>query len=132
MAFGYEMTPDYHERTRLHAFANTAGQLAWLGVPWFYALMSSDLFRDQVHGARVLAVGVGLIVAIFGLVPAIFCKESQKLQPKEKSQEGIKANTTNFLKGMGSPLNANPLSNYAALHFSYSMGSSWGCPFRSM
>ena len=56
--------------------------------------MSSDLFRDQVHGARVLAVGVGLIVAFFGMVPAIFCKESQKLQPKEKSQEGIKANTT--------------------------------------
>lgn len=41
VAFGYEMTPDYHERTRLHAFANTVGQIAWLGVPWFYALMSS-------------------------------------------------------------------------------------------
>ena len=25
VAFGYEMTPDYHERTRLHAFANTVG-----------------------------------------------------------------------------------------------------------
>ena len=48
------MTPDYHERTRLHAFANTVGQLAWLGVPWFYALMASDLFQDTVHGARVL------------------------------------------------------------------------------
>ena len=35
VAFGYEMTPDYHERTRLHAFANTVGQLAWLGVPGF-------------------------------------------------------------------------------------------------
>jgi hypothetical protein len=41
VAFGYEMTPDYHERTRLHAFANTVGQLAWLGVPWFYAIMAS-------------------------------------------------------------------------------------------
>ncbi|MCD8479584.1 MAG: MFS transporter [Candidatus Cloacimonetes bacterium] len=45
VAFGYEMTPDYHERTRLHAFANTVGQFAWLGVPWFYAIMSSTLFR---------------------------------------------------------------------------------------
>ena len=33
VAFGYEMTADYHERTRLHAFANSVGQLAWLGVP---------------------------------------------------------------------------------------------------
>ena len=32
VAFGYEMTPDYHERTRLHAFANSFGQLAWLGA----------------------------------------------------------------------------------------------------
>jgi GPH family glycoside/pentoside/hexuronide:cation symporter len=31
VAFGYEMTADYHERTRLHAFANTVGQIAWLG-----------------------------------------------------------------------------------------------------
>lgn len=30
VAFGYEMTPDYHERTRLHAFANAVGQLAWI------------------------------------------------------------------------------------------------------
>ena len=35
VAFGYEMTADYHERTRLHAFANTAGQLAWISIPWF-------------------------------------------------------------------------------------------------
>lgn len=77
VAFGYEMTSDYHERTRLHAFANTVGQFAWLGVPWFYAIMSSDLFRDKVHGARTLAIAVGLFVALFGIVPAIFCRERQ-------------------------------------------------------
>ena len=77
VAFGYEMTPDYHERTRLHAFANTVGQLAWLGVPWFYALMASNLFRDTVHGARTLAIAVGVVVALFGIVHAIFCKEKR-------------------------------------------------------
>ena len=50
VAFGYEMTPDYHERTRLHAFANTAGQLAWIGAPWIWWIMSS--FENKVHGAR--------------------------------------------------------------------------------
>ena len=129
VAFGYEMTPDYHERTRLHAFANTAGQLAWLGVPWFYALMSSDLFRDQVHGARVLAVGVGLIVAFFGMVPAIFCKESQKLQPKEKSQEGIKANTTNFLKGMGITFKCKPFVQLCGATFLVFNGFQLGMSF---
>ena len=129
VAFGYEMTPDYHERTRLHAFANTAGQLAWLGVPWFYALMSSNLFRDQVHGARVLAVGVGLIVAIFGLVPAIFCKESQKLQPKEKSQEGIKANTISFLKGMGVTFKCKPFVQLCGATFLVFNGFQLGMSF---
>ena len=73
VAFGFEMTPDYHERTRLQAFANTAGQLAWIGVPWFYALMSSSLFEDSVHGARVLALWVGGAILVLGIVPAIFC-----------------------------------------------------------
>jgi len=79
VAFGYEMTPDYHERTRLHAFANTVGQLAWLGVPWFYAIMSSSLFNDTVHGARTLALFVGAFVAIVGVLPAIFLRERQAL-----------------------------------------------------
>ena len=65
VAFGYEMTADYHERTRLHTFANTVGQLVWLGVPWFYAIMANEsLFRDTVHGARTLAIAVGVTVAV--------------------------------------------------------------------
>lgn len=75
VAFGYEMTPDYHERTRLHAFANTVGQLAWLGVPWFYAIMASDLFESTPQGARVLAIWVGAAIIVLGVIPAIFCRE---------------------------------------------------------
>ena len=96
VAFGYEMTADYHERTHLHAFANTVGQLAWLGVPWFYALMASDLFTDTVHGARVLAIWVGIIIALFGIVPAIFCKERQ-IENKPVSGSFID-NTKSFFK----------------------------------
>ena len=65
VAFGFEMTPDYHERTRLQAFANTAGQVAWLGVPWFYAIMASNWFTDTAHGARVLALWVGGAICVW-------------------------------------------------------------------
>lgn len=76
VALGYEMTPDYHERTRLQAFANTVGQLAWLGVPWFYSIMANEeLFKDTSHGARVLALWVGGTICILGTIPAIFCRE---------------------------------------------------------
>ena len=33
VAFGYELTPDYHERTRLMGTQNFIGQLAYVGRP---------------------------------------------------------------------------------------------------
>jgi len=77
VALGFEMTADYHERTRLQAFANMLGQLAWVGVPWFYALMASKLFTDKIHGARVLALWVGGAICVLGVIPALFCREKQ-------------------------------------------------------
>jgi GPH family glycoside/pentoside/hexuronide:cation symporter len=101
VAFGYEMTADYHERTRLHAFANTVGQLVWLGVPWFYAIMANEnLFRDTVQGARTLAIAVGVAVAALGIVPAIFCRERKAPAVAEGSVQGVLANTVEFLKGI--------------------------------
>ena len=110
VAFGYEMTPDYHERTRLHAFANTVGQLAWLGVPWFYALMASSLFRNTVHGARVLAIAVGIVVALLGIVPAIFCKErfGSSAPVPETIKRGVMGHTFEFLRGIGITFKCKP------------------------
>ncbi|MDQ8181740.1 MFS transporter [Pelagicoccus sp. SDUM812005] len=76
VAMGYELTPDYNERTRLMGVANFIGQFAWVAVPWFYAIMENDsLFEDSVAGARGLAIGVGCFVAVVGVVPALFCRE---------------------------------------------------------
>ncbi len=127
VAFGYEMTPDYHERTRLHAFANTVGQLAWLGVPWFYALMASSLFRDTVHGARVLAVWVGVIVALLGVVPAIFCRERKTLPPK--AAEGFVENTIQFFKGIGTTFKCSPFVKICGATFLVFNGFQLGMSF---
>ena len=127
VAFGYEMTPDYHERTRLHAFANTVGQLAWLGVPWFYALMASSIFRDTVHGARVLAVWVGVIVAVLGVVPAIFCKEKQALTPPASG--GFVENMTRFFKGIGTTFRCSPFVKLCAATFLVFNGFQLGMSF---
>ena len=35
VALGYELTPDYHERTRLMGVQNFMGQLAYMLSPWF-------------------------------------------------------------------------------------------------
>jgi GPH family glycoside/pentoside/hexuronide:cation symporter len=34
IGMGYELTPDYHERTRLMAVTQWIGQLAWIIAPW--------------------------------------------------------------------------------------------------
>src|SRR5210317_1620895 len=38
IGLGYEMTSDYNERTRLMAFSQTVGLLAWVIVPWFWVI----------------------------------------------------------------------------------------------
>lgn len=102
VALGYEMTPDYNERTRLMGVSNFMGQFAWVAVPWFYAFMENDrFFPDSVTGARWLAVYVGLFVAVFGLVPALLCRERMQAiaESEDRAAEG-----GSMLRGLGANL----------------------------
>ncbi len=138
VAFGFEMTPDYHERTRLQAFANTAGQLAWLGVPWFYALMSSSLFDDTVHGARVLALWVGGAIALLGIIPAIFCREKlAAVAAKENQLQGgealgiksVTGHAKGFFSGLVSTFKCSPFVKLCAATFLVFNGFQLGMSF---
>jgi len=75
VAMGYEMSNDFHERTRLMAVAQWIGQWAWVIVPWFWVLIyDPEVYATPDAGARELAVWVGLGCLCLALVPAIFCK----------------------------------------------------------
>jgi GPH family glycoside/pentoside/hexuronide:cation symporter len=75
VGLGYEMTPDYNERTRLMAFSNTMGQIAWMIVPWLYVIIpDSETFNTQTEGVRTMALIVGVMCVLFGILPALFCK----------------------------------------------------------
>jgi GPH family glycoside/pentoside/hexuronide:cation symporter len=87
IGLGYEMTTDYNERTRLMAFSQTIGQIAWMIVPWFWVLVANpDLFADQATGVRQLSVLVGAICIALGLLPAIFCEglDDSKMENRKK------------------------------------------------
>ena len=130
VAFGYEMTADYHERTRLHMFANMAGQLVWLGVPWFYAIMANEtLFRDTVHGARTLAIAVGVAVVLLGVVPAIVCRERQAPALTEVGKGGALANMLDFFKGIGITFKCKPFVKICAATFLVFNGYQLGISF---
>jgi len=130
VAFGYEMTGDYHERTRLHTFANTAAQLVWLGVPWFYAIMANtSLFRDEVEGARTLAIFVGVAVAVLGIVPAVFCTERPVARAEGTGVKDVGAYTVEFLKGLGTTFRCRPFVKICAATFLVFNGFLLGASF---
>ena len=75
IGLGYEMTQDYNERTRLMAFSQIVGQVAWMIVPWFWVLIANpDLFESQAVGVRQLSIIVGGLCIVLGILPAIFCR----------------------------------------------------------
>ncbi len=111
VAMGYEMSDDFHERTRLMAVAQWIGQLAWVIVPWFWVVIYNDqLFEDAPAGARTLAVYVGLGCMAIAIVPAIFCKtrpvDPSKLE--DLSLRNIKRNVASLARGFGQTLRLKP------------------------
>jgi len=108
IALGYEMTPDYHERTRLQGASNVAGQLPWLIAPWCWAIMHNQAwFADIVQGGRFLALIIGSIVVGCGILPAIFNKEYFHDLPKP-DVKGPWNVTKDFFKGAAITLKCKP------------------------
>ncbi|HBH22392.1 MAG TPA: MFS transporter [Cytophagales bacterium] len=104
IGLGYEMTSDYNERTRLMAFSQIVGQIAWMIVPWFWVLIANpDLFESQAIGVRQLSVIVGGACILLGVLPAIFCRgidTSQMANRKEISFNTVFSNLKDLFQGI--------------------------------
>jgi len=91
IGLGYEMSSDYNERTRLMAFSQTIGQIAWMIVPWFWVIIADpDIFPTQAEGVRKLSIIVGGICILLGILPAIFCKEIDQTHLQNRAELSIK------------------------------------------
>ncbi len=120
VALGYELTPDYHERTRLMGTQNFVGQLAYVVSPWFLWIMNSGRFfrdaagePDQVSGAAGLAIIVALVAMGLGILPAIFLRERMKNVAVAESKaagggRSFKQNVAEFFKGFGITMSNGP------------------------
>ncbi len=101
VAYGYELTPDYHERTRLMGFSNIMGQIAWLLCPFFYLFIyNPNIFPGEfgaVRGARTLAIIIGVSIMILGVMPALFTRERMRFPPRDK--EGTLESALKFFRG---------------------------------
>jgi GPH family glycoside/pentoside/hexuronide:cation symporter len=109
VALGYELTPDYHERTRVMAVQSFMGQLAYLISPWFLWIMQNDaFFDDMISGARSLAIGIGVLVIAIGILPAIFLKERYRELAIVEISAGFRSSTINFFKSFAAALRVSP------------------------
>jgi GPH family glycoside/pentoside/hexuronide:cation symporter len=118
VALGYELTPDYHERTRLMGVQNFIGQIVYVVSPWFLWIMTNEAwFDDQIEGASVLAVIIAVVVVVMGLLPAIFLKERLAdvaiAEEEEKgvapdSDVGFKDRVRDFLRGLKITMSSRP------------------------
>jgi len=118
IALGYEMTPDYHERTRLQGISNFIAQFAWIISPWFFKIMDNkNMFTDIVHGGRCLAVYIGGFIIIGGILPAIFNKEFFHDLPKPDKAKGALNVTKDFFKGFAVTFKNLPFVKLCAATF---------------
>ena len=74
-ALGYELTNDYDERTRVLAWRMYIGLTASMAVPWLYRLCKLEIFTNEIIGARWVSTGLGILIIITGVLPAIVCRE---------------------------------------------------------
>jgi GPH family glycoside/pentoside/hexuronide:cation symporter len=112
VAFGYELTPDYHERTRLMGVQNFFGNIAYMISPYFLAIMYLPVFGDVVTGAGYLAMIIAVVVMSLGILPAIFLRERFKdiaaAEAGEKGGDGIGHVIMDFFRGFGKTLSFKP------------------------
>jgi GPH family glycoside/pentoside/hexuronide:cation symporter len=82
-ALGFEMSPDYNERTRVQAWRAAFATSAGLFISWTYKLCF--LFNEnEVIGARYVGLLIGLLLLVTGMASAFFCKERIESQRQEK------------------------------------------------
>ena len=138
VALGYELTPDFHERTRLMGTQNFIGQLAYVVSPWFLWFMTKEAwFDDQIEGAKWLALLIGVAVMVLGVLPALALKErfavtriEEDVPPAEQlagapagaaevplEPSGLVANLKDFLKGLTITLKSKPFLLLGAATF---------------
>jgi GPH family glycoside/pentoside/hexuronide:cation symporter len=124
VALGYELTPDYHERTRLMGTQNFIGQLAYVVSPWFLWIMNSGkFFPDQVKGAAGLAIIVAIVAMGLGILPAVFLRERMKTVAAAEGAgsaaagSGLKRNLAEFFKGFGVTMSNGPFLKLCAATF---------------
>ncbi len=119
VAMGYEMSDDFHERTNIMAVAQWVGQWAWVIAPWFWIVMYDDnWFGATTQTTRTLGIWVGVIFAVFAMIPAIFIKSKSTKDDKNLTPLTLKTIGGSFKQIIGNFKEAFKIEAFRKLCFS--------------
>jgi GPH family glycoside/pentoside/hexuronide:cation symporter len=118
-ALGMEMSPDYHERTRLFSAKSFLGNLFAMSTPWLFALANMEIFKgaggNEADGMRYVSM---LIAAI--LIPLSFWWFFTVREPGFKI--AAKQEKTPFWKDMKHTAGNKTFLRLVAIIFTLAMG----------
>ena len=122
VAMGYEMSDDFHERTRIMAVSQWIGQWAWVIVPFFWVILDPEIFgwfESMTSGARELSLWVGAGCMILALVPAIFCTHTAHTSTSQNQNDGksLKETMIDFGNGILVTLRNKPFQKICIATF---------------
>lgn len=96
-ALGFELTPDYDERTRVVRWRMYIGLFGSLAAGWLFRLAADEYWPDLATGAFWVTVGVAGIVLVAGMIPVFGCKEDLSIEEQEpvRFSEAVRYTMTN-------------------------------------
>jgi len=96
-ALGFELTPDYDERTRVVRWRMYIGLFGSLAAGWLFRLAADEYWPSLGAGAFWVSVGVAAIVLVAGMIPVFGCKEELSIEKQEPIRflEAVRYTMTN-------------------------------------
>jgi GPH family glycoside/pentoside/hexuronide:cation symporter len=119
----YELTGDYHERTRVSTIAATVMPIGGILTSWLFALSQWGGFGDPITGVRYTALLVLVVVVVLGLVPALFVKERYYKQAQHQAKIPFRENMSALVRNRPLLLiSAAGLATLVGIFTVYSLG----------
>lgn len=85
MALGYELTDDYHERSRLIAIRTLFLQVVTLLISFTYWMALRPIFGGEIHGIRVISAVFSVIILLCALPVLLKINERFSHPPQRHS-----------------------------------------------
>jgi glycoside/pentoside/hexuronide:cation symporter, GPH family len=116
-ALGYELPPNYDDRTRLQSWVNVFGLLGQISLGWFYPITQLKIFGNMINGIRFMGIMAGGILLVIGIIPALFLREPDRDISPRFPRIAKKTRPT-FREGLRATWKCNP---FVRLTLSYSV-----------